>query len=242
MQRLTLRPAQAVQELLQAYIRDEGLRPGERLPAERELAERWNVSRGALRSAIRTLSEEQVLSQRHGAGTFVTMPRVLRNLRDLRPFTQVVSDAGRSVRTEVLRCAVIHADMQLTDRLNLDPSERVWHLRRRRWIDDRPAAVEDSYLGVGRFPALDEHVSADRSLYDMMAESYDIKVDHGYQRLETSATDREDAELLDLPIGEAMFRLTGVADDASGMPIEFFTSRVRADLVAFASTLDVSRA
>ncbi|SJZ86780.1 GntR family transcriptional regulator [Consotaella salsifontis] len=241
MQRLTVRPAQAVQELLQAYIRREGLRPGDRLPAERELAERWGVSRGALRAAIRTLSEEQVLSQRHGAGTFVATPRVLRNLRDLRPFTQVVSDAGRTVRTEVLHCTAVDAHMQLADRLDLDPGERVWHLRRRRFIDGQPAAVEDSYLGVLRFPALDEQVSADRSLYDMMSESYGIDVDCGYQRLEASAADQADAELLELPVGEAVFRLTGVADDANGAPVEFFTSRVRADLVAFASTLDVAR-
>ena len=242
MQRLTVRPAQAAQERLEAYIRHEGLRPGDRLPAERDLAERWGVSRGAVRSAIRTLSEEQVLSQRLGAGTFVATPRVLRNLRDLRPFAQVVQDAGRSVRTEVLVCATEAAGMQLADRLELEPGERVWHLRRRRWIDDRPAAVEDSYLGVARFPGLADHVSGDRSLYEVMADHYGVDVDHGYQRLEACDTDREDAELLDLPVGEAAFRLTGVADDADGSPVEYFTSRVRADLVAFASTLDVARA
>lgn len=47
------------------------LRPGERLPAERELAERLNVSRPSLRDAIGTLQEQGLLSTRAGAGVFV---------------------------------------------------------------------------------------------------------------------------------------------------------------------------
>ncbi|MGJ8545821.1 MAG: FadR/GntR family transcriptional regulator [Sulfitobacter sp.] len=47
------------------------LRPGARLPAERELAERLNVSRPSLREAIAALQEAGLLSARPGAGVFV---------------------------------------------------------------------------------------------------------------------------------------------------------------------------
>ena len=47
------------------------LRPGERLPPERELAERMNVSRPSLRDAISTLQESGLLNARPGAGIFV---------------------------------------------------------------------------------------------------------------------------------------------------------------------------
>ncbi|MEP1586650.1 MAG: FCD domain-containing protein [Tateyamaria sp.] len=47
------------------------LRPGERLPPERELAERMNVSRPSLRDAIGTLQETGLLTARPGAGVFV---------------------------------------------------------------------------------------------------------------------------------------------------------------------------
>ncbi|WP_300058830.1 FadR/GntR family transcriptional regulator [uncultured Roseobacter sp.] len=47
------------------------LRPGERLPAERELAERLGVSRPSLRDAISTLQEQGLLSTRAGAGVYV---------------------------------------------------------------------------------------------------------------------------------------------------------------------------
>lgn len=47
------------------------LRPGERLPAERELAERLGVSRPSLRDSIAELQEKGLLSARAGAGIFV---------------------------------------------------------------------------------------------------------------------------------------------------------------------------
>ncbi|MFD1157075.1 FadR/GntR family transcriptional regulator [Roseovarius aestuarii] len=47
------------------------LRPGERLPAERELAERLGVSRPSLREAVSELQEKGLLAARAGAGIFV---------------------------------------------------------------------------------------------------------------------------------------------------------------------------
>jgi GntR family transcriptional repressor for pyruvate dehydrogenase complex len=48
------------------------LRPGDRLPAERELAVQLGVSRPSVRAGLRSLSAIGVLQTRHGAGTFIT--------------------------------------------------------------------------------------------------------------------------------------------------------------------------
>ncbi|MEO6653464.1 MAG: GntR family transcriptional regulator [Ilumatobacteraceae bacterium] len=47
------------------------LRPGDRLPAEQELADQLGVSRGSLREAVRALSQINVLDVRRGDGTYV---------------------------------------------------------------------------------------------------------------------------------------------------------------------------
>ena len=47
------------------------LRPGERLPSERELSERMGVSRPSLRSALAELQDQGLLTSRAGAGVFV---------------------------------------------------------------------------------------------------------------------------------------------------------------------------
>ena len=47
------------------------LRPGERLPSERELSERMGVSRPSLREALSDLQERGLLASKAGAGVFV---------------------------------------------------------------------------------------------------------------------------------------------------------------------------
>ena len=47
------------------------LKPGDRLPPERKLAELFHVSRNSVREAIRTLQDKQILISRPGSGTFV---------------------------------------------------------------------------------------------------------------------------------------------------------------------------
>src|SRR5260370_3327302 len=59
---------------LQRMIRDGLIKPGEKLPPERELAELLQVSRGSLRDAIRTLELMGLVEPRQGEGTVVCDP------------------------------------------------------------------------------------------------------------------------------------------------------------------------
>ena len=60
-----------VNEIL-SMIQSGDLKPGEKLPAERELAEGMQVSRTSLREALRALSVMNIIDIRQGQGTFVT--------------------------------------------------------------------------------------------------------------------------------------------------------------------------
>lgn len=64
-------PEEIAGRLLQ-LIQTERLRPGDKLPAERELAATMHVSRPVLREALRALSIMKVIEIRQGAGTYVT--------------------------------------------------------------------------------------------------------------------------------------------------------------------------
>lgn len=78
--------AQGVVRQIELLILRGLLRPGERLPSERELAERMGVSRPSLREAIADLQERDLLVSRAGSGVYVadmletTFSRALINL------------------------------------------------------------------------------------------------------------------------------------------------------------------
>ncbi len=74
---------------IERQIREGVLRPGDKLPPERKLAKRFQVSRGAVRDAIRSLEMVGLLEPRHGEGTVV---------RDLSPDSLVNPLASILVR------------------------------------------------------------------------------------------------------------------------------------------------
>ena len=61
-----------VVEHVRALIASGEVKPGDRLPPERELARKLQISRSSLRAGIGFLSAMGVLKSRHGAGTFVS--------------------------------------------------------------------------------------------------------------------------------------------------------------------------
>ncbi|MBK1783655.1 FadR family transcriptional regulator [Prauserella sp. ASG 168] len=63
-------------------IAGERLRPGDRLPPERELAALLGVSRPSLREALRSLKAQGHVEVRHGSGVFVADPATTRTLRE----------------------------------------------------------------------------------------------------------------------------------------------------------------
>lgn len=64
-------PEEVANQIL-TLIRDEELRPGDKLPAERDLARLFGVSRPVVREGLRALSIMKVVEVRQGSGTFVT--------------------------------------------------------------------------------------------------------------------------------------------------------------------------
>lgn len=62
---------QIVQQVEDSILRGQ-LKPGDQLPAERDLAQHFGVSRTAVREAVKTLSEKGLVEAYSGRGTFVT--------------------------------------------------------------------------------------------------------------------------------------------------------------------------
>ncbi|MHB1295710.1 MAG: FadR/GntR family transcriptional regulator [Anaerolineae bacterium] len=69
---------QQVADRIQALIADESLHPGQKLPGERELAERLGVSRPVVREAVRSLAVRGLVTVKPGCGTYIRQP----SLRD----------------------------------------------------------------------------------------------------------------------------------------------------------------
>jgi len=71
---------------LEALIVESQLSPGDRLPAERDLAERFGVSRTVVREAVRSLAAKGMVEVRPGSGTLVRTPSAEAGTRSMTLF------------------------------------------------------------------------------------------------------------------------------------------------------------
>jgi GntR family transcriptional repressor for pyruvate dehydrogenase complex len=79
-----------VLERLRAYVAEAGLKAGDKLPAERELAASLGVSRASVKQAIVVLEVQGLVDARHGGGTYL-----VRDTLDVEPVEQLVERRKR---------------------------------------------------------------------------------------------------------------------------------------------------
>ncbi len=65
---------QVIVDQIQEYFLNGELQPGEKLPTERELASRFNVSRTSVREALRKLEIKGIIDIKQGSGSFLKSP------------------------------------------------------------------------------------------------------------------------------------------------------------------------
>ena len=80
---------------LRENIEDGKWKVGEKIPAERELAGQFNVSRMTLRQAIQELVDEGILERRVGSGTFVANRKVQERMSGVTSFTDLMKSLGK---------------------------------------------------------------------------------------------------------------------------------------------------
>ena len=143
--------------------------PGERLGAERELAERLGVSRSTVRAALADLERGGVVRRTRGraGGIFVAERKVERDLTSLAGLPAYLRRQGFQSDARVLRTATIEPDAGHAAALALRPDELVLEVVRVRLADGEPISLERACFPAERFPGLLDRSLAG-SLYELL--------------------------------------------------------------------------
>ena len=105
-----------VSSRIEALIREEHIKPGERLPAERDLATKLGVSRTSLREALIALELGGVVEVRGGSGVYVSEQAALTTARPAAgPGPFEVLAARRMIEVEVAALAAKNATPAAVD-------------------------------------------------------------------------------------------------------------------------------
>ncbi len=128
-----------VRDEIQALIGQEGLGPGDRLPAETEIATRFDVGRTTAREALKLLEQDGVIEVRRGSGRYLSHRTALeRPITRLESVTEMMRAQGYTVSNRVVSVKVrlAHADEAVV--LALTPAAEVVCLERVRLHEGEP--------------------------------------------------------------------------------------------------------
>lgn len=232
-----IRPRDRAVEMIECFILQNHLPAHARLPSERDMCDMWGISRTTLRFAIQRLICEGKLYSKVGSGTFVSAPKLLCNLQDLKSFSSFAREAGYRLETRVVRTQVLECTKQLSQKLHLPLGHKLFVLCRLRILEKEPLVIETSHLDAEKYPLLLEQDFSRASLYEVLEKEYGLQFVRGQEKVGLTYATAEEADLLRVKEQTPVFFLRSVVLSSEGTPIEYVKSVVRSDRIRYASIL-----
>jgi GntR family transcriptional regulator len=221
-----------IEDELAARICGGELHVGDRLPAERELAEQMSVSRGTVRQALDALAARGLVERGVGRGTFVAAGKVEVRLQDVAGFTEQMARAGLQASARLLRAGVTRAPAAVAAALDLEEGAPVVRIERLRLAGKLALTLEDSWIPCARFPGI-EDLDLRGSIYGLMRDLYGHGPVRVVEALEPVVAQSHSAEVLGVPAGAALMLVERTAFDADGVAVEYARDLHRGDRARF---------
>jgi GntR family transcriptional regulator len=185
-------------------VAEQELQPGDPVPSERDLCDRFGVSRMTVRQAVDALVVEGLLQRVQGSGTFVARPKIDLQVR-LTSFDEEMRRRDMTPSVRHLRAEIVPADAAVAQALEISPGDDVVHLHQLRLADEEPMSVEHTWLSAGLVPGLLDQ-GPPSSLYAEL-EARGLSPTWGEDTVDAGDADVEEAQLLGIPPGRSVLRI-----------------------------------
>ncbi|GAA4108831.1 GntR family transcriptional regulator [Nocardioides fonticola] len=222
----------AVRRRLAERIAAGSLSPGERLGAERDLAEELGVSRATLRSALAELAATGLVRRTpgRGGGTFVA-GKVTRDLSRVVGVPAMLREQGFVAGSRIVAASLRTADDATAAGLGIKTDDLVVELVRVRLADAIPISLEYARFPALRFPDLLEHPLGG-SMYALLEQRYGVTPVASVERIEAVEAAPDVAGLLEVEVGSPLLAVTRTTRDADGVAFEHAHDLFRGDRTA----------
>jgi GntR family transcriptional regulator len=216
-------------QLLRREIRAGIWKPGDQLPSEPQLVERYDVSRATVRQAMQELVADGLIERKRGRGSFVAMPSLEQNLVRIVSFTEEMQQRGLEPNTHLISATLMPATERIAAKLGVEPGQELARLERLRLADGQPMSVEVSCLVHRYCPNVLEYDFTQISLRQTLQREYDITLARAEQTIHAIAAEKEMAELLAIEPGEPLLYIERVSYSDYDVPVEYLRRYHRGD-------------
>jgi DNA-binding GntR family transcriptional regulator len=204
------------------------LRPGDQLPSEAQLCERYEVSPMTVRRAINRLVDQGFVIAEQGRGTFVkpvAMGAATFQLRD----SLNLFNASTETIVHVLEARIVAADERVARKLGICTGERTIYIRRLLRTDGQPSLYHREYMVYDPLRPIVESELEVTSLQSLFNGTGETILKGGEIHLEATILTVEEAKILQAPQPMAAFCFEHLFYDFDDKPISWGWFIGRAD-------------
>ena len=183
-------------KILRDEILSEKFEPNDRFPTEEMLCQQYGVSRGTVRRAVSTLTQEGLLRREQGRGTFVNRAYPQSAFFALTGFAEDMRRQHRQPGTRPLSAGVIPAPLAVAERLAVSTGEPTLRIVRLRLADDRPVVHETRHLAQELCPQPITEDLENESIHWLLTQKYRLPLIRTTHTMEARILSSEEAGYL----------------------------------------------
>lgn len=197
-------------------------KPGDMIPSEIELAQRFKVSQGTVRKAIDSLASENILIRRQGKGTFVATHKEDNiKLRFLR--LTAINGQKELLQNEFISCVKSKAEGRIAQALDLKAGSSTIEVKRLLSFSGRALIYDHIVVPAAPFKGLNaaKVEESNGSMYSMYESLFGIRMVRAEERLKAVAAEQEVAKALGVKVGYPLLSIERVAYTYGDKPMEW---------------------
>jgi DNA-binding GntR family transcriptional regulator len=213
-------------------------RPGDRLPSEAQLCERYGVSPMTVRRVINILADQGVVTAEQGRGTFVKPLELATATFDLDRLQQLFREGQSTVK--LLEARINSATDRTARKLAIEAGDRTVFIRRLIFQDKKPMLLHREHVIYDPTRPIVEaemEVTALRGLFSGGSGS-DLK--RGDLAIDATSLTAEEASLLYSKVGAPAFRLEHIFYDFNDHPVSWGWFICSGDRLRFTATIGIT--
>ncbi len=214
-------------------IKSRSLKPDTKIYSERTYSKNFGISRITVRQAINELVHEKQLIRIVGKGTFITSPDRSTEFTQLISFTDDMKKRGLNSKSKIIEFKLDEPDRKISEILQISSKEKVFNLKRIRFGDGKPMAIQESYIISKYCTGLLDYDFSKESLYRVLRNDFNLKLSYASNILKTRISKKEESDIFKLKNKISVFILEYISFLKNGRPIECGTSIYRGDKYTF---------
>jgi len=170
--------------------------PGQKIPSERVLSERFGVARMTLRHAIEVLILEGKLERRPGSGTYISNQCYSLSAR-CRSFSTEMISRGLKPENKLLTSKIISADKVNSSKLRIPLNSKILKFTRLRFGSEIPMAYQTTSIPLAYIDEVD-FKDLEGSLEDLLLNSFGIAITTSQTEISGDFVDQKISKLLNI--------------------------------------------